>query len=95
MSFGAKGWSCSGFKAVDKRRPAALLTPPSLTPSSAFSSPVSPHGKRLLEMLLPVLSYLSLDDQGGDGNADSLAPVLSSLLSLRSEEIGAKQNNHG
>lgn len=45
-------------------------------------------------MLLPVLRYLSLDDQGGDWNADSLSPAFSSLLSLRSEEIGAKQNNH-
>lgn len=44
-------------------------------------------------MLLPVWDYLSLDDQGGHGNVDTSPPPPSSLLSLRSEEIGAKQNN--
>lgn len=46
-------------------------------------------------MLLPGLFYLSLDDQGGDGNVDWWSlPSPCSLLSLRSEETGAKQSNH-
>lgn len=44
-------------------------------------------------MLLPILDYLSLDDQGGDGNVDALSPAFSLKSALRSEKIEAKQKD--
>jgi hypothetical protein len=87
---------CSGHREVDKRRP-AFLPPPFLSHSSVVVSNVLTHTDVLWNTAPLLRRRLLMDDQRGDGNADSF-PAFSlqsaSSPGQKSSEEAREINHH-